>query len=98
MKTSKYNKEKLKHMCEFCNEEIATETHHLQYQKDANQNHYIENSFHKNHSANLASICEKCHQHIHALNLKFEKRKNLEGDYELILKKIEYKKIISYIQ
>ena len=87
LKTSKYNKDKLRNICEFCNEKMGTEIHHLQYQKDANQNHYIENSFHKNHSANLASICENCHQHIHALNLKFEKRKNLEGDYELILKK-----------
>jgi len=87
MKTSKYNKEKLKHMCEFCNEEIATETHHLQYQKDANDNDYIDNSFHKNHSANLACVCDKCHVHIHALHLKFEKRKTMDGSYELILKK-----------
>ncbi len=89
MKTSKYNKDKLKHMCEFCNENLATEIHHLQYQKDANQNHYIENSFHKNHSANLASICEICHQHLHALHLRYVKRKTMDGSYELILKKIE---------
>ena len=87
MKTSKYNKDKLKHMCEFCNEEIATETHHLQYQKDANGNDYIDNSFHKNHSANLACVCDKCHDHIHGLHLKFEKRKTIDGNYEFILKK-----------
>ena len=87
MKISKYNKEKLKHMCEFCDEEIATETHHLQYQKDANENDYINNSFHKNHSANLACVCDKCHEHIHGLHLKFEKRKTINGIYELILKK-----------
>ena len=87
MKTSKYNKDKLKHMCEFCNKEIATETHHLQYQKHANGNDYIDNSFHKNHSANLACVCEKCHNHIHGLHLKFEKRKTMDGNYELILKK-----------
>lgn len=91
-KTSKYNKEKLKYMCEFCNKEKATAIHHLQYQKDANDNDYIEDSFHKNHSANLASICEKCHFHIHSLDLRYEKRKTIDGNYEFILKKIEYKK------
>ena len=87
MKTSKYNKDKLKHICEFCNTSLATEIHHLKYQKDANNNEYIENSFHKNHGGNLASICEKCHHHIHELNLKFEKRKTMQGSYEFILKK-----------
>jgi len=87
MKTSKYNKDKLKHMCEFCNKSLATEIHHLKYQKDANKNEYIENSFHKNHGGNLASICENCHHHIHELNLKFEKRKTMQGSYEFILKK-----------
>lgn len=91
MKTSKYNKDKLRNVCEFCNENMGTEIHHMQYQKDANKNDYIENSFHKNHSANLASVCQKCHQHIHALNLKFERKKNMDGNYELFLKKIEYK-------
>ena len=87
MKVSKYNKDKVRNICEFCNENIATEIHHLQYQKDANQNDYIDNSFHKNHSANLASICESCHNHIHALNLVFHKRKTMDGSYELYLKK-----------
>jgi len=85
-KVCKYNKEKIKGMCEFCNEERGSEIHHLQYQKDANSNNYINNSFHKNHKANLASICEKCHKHIHALGLKYEKRKTSNG-YEIILSK-----------
>ena len=87
MKISKYNKEKLKYKCEYCNENLATEIHHLKYQKDANNNQYIENSFHKNHNGNLASICETCHLHIHALGLKYERRKTMDGNYELILKK-----------
>ena len=85
MKVSKYNKDKLRSICEICDEKLATEIHHLQYQKDANQNHYIDNSFHKNHSANLASICESCHQRVHAMNLKFMKRKTMDGGYELLL-------------
>ena len=87
MKRSKYNKDKLRHLCEFCENELATETHHLKYQKDANHNEYIENSFHKNHSANLASICEHCHNFIHLNHLVYEKRKTMDGNYELILKK-----------
>ena len=91
LKTSKYNPSKLRNMCEFCHKNVATEIHHLKYQKEANDQEYIDNSFHKNHCANLASICETCHDHIHALNLRFEKRKLMNGEYEFILKKIEYK-------
>jgi len=87
MKSSKYNKDKLRSMCEFCEEEIGTEVHHLQYQCDANANDYIENSFHKNHVANLSSVCSSCHNHIHSLKLRFEKRKTVNGDYEIVLKK-----------
>ena len=87
MKSSKYNKDKLRSMCEFCEEEIGTEVHHLQYQCDANNNNYIENSFHKNHVANLSCVCSSCHDHIHSLKLRFEKRKTVNGDYEIILKK-----------
>ena len=35
--------------------------------------------------ANLASICEKCHDWIHANDFRCEKRKTSDG-YELILK------------
>ena len=87
LKTSKYNKDKIRNMCEFCNKKLGTEIHHLQYQCDANSNEYIENSFHKNHNANLSSICSECHNHIHSLNLRYEKRKTMDGKYEFILKK-----------
>lgn len=86
MKTSKYNKKKIKGICEFCKNAMATEIHHLQYQKEAQENDYINNEFHKNHQANLASICEECHNHIHALNLVYERRKTMDGNYEFILK------------
>lgn len=83
-KITKYNKEKVKGMCEFCNIEKASEIHHLQYQKDANKNDYINNTFHKNHKANLASICEKCHVNLHRLGLVYSRKKTNEG-YEFIL-------------
>jgi DNA mismatch repair protein MutS len=63
--TSVYNRTKIRGKCEICNEEIGTETHHLSPQKDANEKGFI-GSFHKNHSANLASVCEKCHINLHS--------------------------------
>lgn len=85
LKQCKYNKDKIKNKCEFCGENIGDEIHHLQYQCEANEKQYINNSFHKNHNANLASVCYKCHKNIHSLNLKYEKRKTINGDYNFIL-------------
>lgn len=62
--TSRYNAKKIRRMCELCNERLATEIHHLQHQKDADANNFI-GHVHKNHAANLASICEECHNAIH---------------------------------
>ena len=65
MDTSKYNSKKVKGICEICNNNIGTEIHHLEYQKNANKNDYLEGGFHKNHVANLINICEECHNNIH---------------------------------
>ena len=64
-KPSKYNAKKIRNMCEMCNNEIGTEIHHLQHQKNADQLNFI-GHFHKNHVANLVSICEKCHDAVHS--------------------------------
>lgn len=61
---TKYNSAKIKGMCEMCREDIAEEIHHLQEQRDADKNGRI-GSIHKNHSANLMSLCEKCHLKMH---------------------------------
>jgi DNA mismatch repair protein MutS len=63
-KPSKYNAKKIRNICEMCNNEMGTEIHHLQHQKNADQLNFI-GHFHKNHVANLISICEKCHDTIH---------------------------------
>jgi DNA mismatch repair protein MutS len=78
LKTSAHNREKVRGICEICNKNIGTEIHHLQYQRDADKDGYIKH-FHKNHLANLASICESCHTHIHEDGLVFEKKKTLDG-------------------
>jgi DNA mismatch repair protein MutS len=61
---SSYNKKKIVGKCEICNDELAKETHHLSPQRLSNKDGFI-GSFHKNHNANLASVCEKCHDKIH---------------------------------
>ena len=84
MKQSPYNKDKLKGICEFCKKNMGTEIHHLKYQKDAVNSHI--DTMQVDHPSNLASICENCHRHIHALHLVHEKKKNMEGGYSIILK------------
>jgi len=81
-KESKYNKEKIRTVCEFCKKKKGTEIHHLEYQKDS-----AIPMIH--HVSNLSSICEDCHQHIHALGLVYEKRKTLDGDYVFLTKEKE---------
>lgn len=67
--SKKYNSKKIKGICELCKKEIGTEIHHLNAQKMADDDGFIEtddgNIVHKNHPANLMSICEECHDNYH---------------------------------
>jgi DNA mismatch repair protein MutS len=76
--TTIYNSNKIRGICEICNKEIAKETHHLTPQKKADTNGFI-GSFHKNHSANLASVCNACHDNIHKNDIKLIKKKTTKG-------------------
>ena len=80
-----YNSRKIRGTCEICNKSIGEETHHLQQQKDADINGFI-GSFHKNHPANLASICESCHDEIHKNDNKEKKvvRKKTTKGYSIM--------------
>lgn len=73
LKQSHYNSKKIMGMCEICNKEKSIEVHHLQYQKNADDNGYI-GSFHKNHVANLLSVCEACHNKLHSESNNGHKR------------------------
>ena len=91
MDTSKYNSKKVKGLCEMCKVNIGTEIHHLEYQRNANKNDYLEEGFHKNHVANLVNICEYCHNNIHrndnkktAVKKKIVKKTKTENGYEII--------------
>jgi DNA mismatch repair protein MutS len=69
LKTSHFNNQKLMTVCEMCHTDMGREVHHLQQQKDANEDGFITasdgSSFHKNHLANLMTLCEKCHKEMH---------------------------------
>ena len=63
-KKSKYNSKLILDKCNICKTEDASETHHIRFQKDADENGFIEH-FHKNKKFNLVALCEKCHDRIH---------------------------------
>jgi DNA mismatch repair protein MutS len=87
-KASTYNTKHLKGVCENCQQIISSEVHHLQHQKNANDNGFIRGQsrfFHKNHSANLMSLCKKCHDTFHKSSEQHTKVKTSKG---FILKEI----------
>ena len=78
---SSYNAKKIRGMCELCHVELGQETHHLAEQQMADQEGYI-GTFHKNHKANLMSVCEACHlkEHTNSESIKIKvKRKTTKG-------------------
>jgi DNA mismatch repair protein MutS len=87
---SKYNAYKVRGMCEMCECELGDEIHHLQPQMNADENGFIEQDdgsiLHKNHPANLMSVCEECHDKYHAqgLNAPTLVRKKTSRGYKII--------------
>ena len=82
-KTSHFNAKKIKGMCERCNTRIGEEVHHLQHQKVANEDGFIElEGIHKNHPGNLMSVCRKCHDALHKHERGHIRQKTSKG-YEL---------------
>lgn len=77
-KSTTYNGKKVRGICEMCKSEIAGETHHMSPQKDASPEGHI-GTFHKNHKANLLSVCEKCHDLIHAKETVLIRKKTTKG-------------------
>jgi DNA mismatch repair protein MutS len=75
---SRYNAAKLRRLCELCEKSRGTEIHHLQHQENADADNFI-GHIHKNHPANLASICEACHREIHTTGVEHVKVKTGKG-------------------
>jgi DNA mismatch repair protein MutS len=77
-KSSHFNAKKIKNkLCENCGKEAGAEVHHLQHQQDANEDNIIcknDSTFHKNHKANLITVCEKCHDIFHNNSTKQHKK------------------------
>ena len=67
---SSCNASKIRGICELCNQDIGEEIHHLSQQMEADEDGFITQSdgsvAHKNHPANLMSVCETCHDKYHA--------------------------------
>lgn len=82
-KKTVYNSKKIRGICEVCNESMGKEIHHLSPQKDADDDGFI-GSHHKNHKANLASVCEKCHDNLHKDGAKLLKKTKTTKGYKLI--------------
>ena len=76
-KKTRYNAKKIKGKCEICNKE-AKDIHHLQFQEDANEEGFIQH-IHKNHPANLMSICKECHDHITKNRIRYRRTKTSDG-------------------
>ena len=82
-KETNYNSKKIKSkICEMCRENPSCDTHHLQFQENADKKGIINNEFHKNKKANLINLCFECHQKIHKENKQLKKVKTNRG-YEL---------------
>ena len=82
-KPSHFNAHKVKGMCELCEKEVGKEVHHLQHQKEADSNDYIQH-FHKNHRANLLTVCESCHLKMHETEQQYKRVLTTgEGGYAL---------------
>jgi DNA mismatch repair protein MutS len=72
--TTTYNANKIRGLCEICKIKMGTEIHHLNPQKNADERGFID-TFHKNHTGNLISICEDCHNKSHKEENNNEKTK-----------------------
>ena len=80
LNTSRYSSSKLKKgICEMCKKSPAEDIHHLAHQADAAKHNQYIDTFHKNHPANLMSICERCHNKIHESDIQHRRIKTTAG-------------------
>ena len=95
LKTSHYNSKKLVGLCEQCGVNMGEEVHHLQHQSNANSNGIIEmdgsGPFHKNHVANLITVCKFCHDSFHRVSSI--EHKKVKTTKEMIVKPVTNKKL-----
>jgi DNA mismatch repair protein MutS len=84
---SVYNASKIKGICELCKSEMGEEIHHLEPQVLSDKDGFI-GTFHKNHPANLLTVCSKCHDSFHSKNEKntvLIRKKTTKGYRDIIM-------------
>ena len=80
-KSSHFNAKKIKGNCELCGKK-GSEVHHLQHQQNADEKGNI-GGFHKNHLANLLTVCDECHDKMHQTGKQHKRVKTSKG-YKLL--------------
>jgi DNA mismatch repair protein MutS len=89
LKTSHFNAKKVVGLCEKCGTKMGAEVHHLQHQSNADINGIIRapngSVFHKNHVANLMTLCETCHDTMHKNASEHIRRQTTSGGAEYAL-------------
>jgi DNA mismatch repair protein MutS len=106
--TSKYNSQVYLNCCEICKITSQLETHHIVWQKDFNEKNINNNKFYlqKNDSANLVTLCTKCHDKVDRneiiVNGWINTSTGRKFDYEIIetpVKKSKYSdELISFVK
>ena len=66
--SSSWNKEIVRKECENCKKPVGLEVHHLHHRASAT-NHILEDGTHMNDKRNLVTICQACHDAVHANTL-----------------------------
>jgi DNA mismatch repair protein MutS len=93
-KKSKYNSNVHMTKCQVCSKipkqgEIPLETHHIEFQKNCDENGFIlsKKHKHKNHKTNLVVLCNTCHDKIDTNKLIIDGYENTSHGPKLIYKK-----------
>jgi DNA mismatch repair protein MutS len=76
--TSHFNAKKIKGTCEYCSASMGEEVHHIDPQRNADKNGFL-NTFHKNHPGNLLTVCKTCHDLLHESDCTMKKKKTTKG-------------------
>ena len=71
---SHFNAKKIRGVCEHCSVSMGEEVHHIDAQKNADKNGFL-NTFHKNHPGNLLTVCKTCHDLLHESESTMKKKK-----------------------
>jgi len=79
-KKSRYNSDLYMDSCYLCGKELQLQTHHIQEQKNADDNGFI-GYIHKNDKRNLIVLCEVCHNtDVHKNGLKIIKKQLINSN------------------